>query len=532
MAGFRLKLFEPSNARERSGLLRLMIFALWAAIVCFTASRHILWRDEVEALVRALDASSFWTLPKSVDCGHPLLWYVLLKAAHDIWPSRLVLPVLAVLVAGCAVVVFLWRAPFSNWWKALFVFSGLPLFEYSVMARNYGISMLLLFLFAAAYTSVAPPAWLLGSILFLLANTNVHSAMLVPLLAVVWLWDFRESRRRSGLDTAGSVSVYAGIALALTGVLVAFLSVFPSKHDLIAQSLPGRSLLLSSLDSILLPGKLFAALLPDWAAGVFSRASIDALISVLLYLSVLGLVGRLPLFLAALVSLWVFSFFFSFFHPGAYRHEGLWLVFLVTLYWIRLRQELAKYPVTAVPGRWSRKALSAGLFGVLPSFLVFGIVIAGDQIHLDLEHPGSGVKSVVELLKASANLRDAIIIAEPDYLVQTVPYYANNKTYLIREGRYGTTVIFTRRARLDLRLSDVLATARRLRAETGRPIVILIGHPLVTGGWEPISSFSFGWTFRYSDEELRSFEAATDHLASFWSAHSDENFEVFALRRG
>ena len=63
----------------------------------------------------------------------------------------LVLKVLSILIAGAAMLLFIFRSPFPLPLKVLFVFSLLPLYEYAVMARNYGISMLLMFSFAALY---------------------------------------------------------------------------------------------------------------------------------------------------------------------------------------------------------------------------------------------------------------------------------------------------------------------------------------------------------------------------------------------
>ena len=127
--------------------------------------------------------------------GHPILWYLILYLGHSIVDSPLVLPIASIAIASAAVALFMLRSPFPLWLKALFLFSGLPLYEYSVMARNYGISMLLLFLVASLYryrtTQWLPLAIGLG----LLANTNIHATVLAFLLMLTWAWT---SRARPG----------------------------------------------------------------------------------------------------------------------------------------------------------------------------------------------------------------------------------------------------------------------------------------------------------------------------------------------
>jgi hypothetical protein len=63
-----------------------------------------------------------------------------------------------------------------------------------------------------------------------------------------------------------------------------------------------------------------------------------------------------------------------------------------------------------------------------------------------------------------SGLRDAIIIADPDYLLEALPF--------------GNVVKFTKKARLSIDLGDILATARTLQAESGKPVLILLHQKL------------------------------------------------------
>src|SRR5262249_54195559 len=142
------------------------------------------------ALSIAISAPSLWSLPAYLrNEGHPIFWYALLHCAYAVTHSVSVLPAVAAIIAGLSLLLFLFRSPFSLPIKLLFTFSLLPLYEYAVMARNYGISMLLMFCFAALYPWRRQHPLLLAAVLAMLANTNVHSLWLAGILAALWLWD-------------------------------------------------------------------------------------------------------------------------------------------------------------------------------------------------------------------------------------------------------------------------------------------------------------------------------------------------------
>lgn len=109
--------WSANRPRDRTaGLLAGVLLVLWAAIVAVTASHHEFWRDEINAFTLALRASSQFTVPATVHSeGHPGVWYMLLRAAHDVFGTKAVLPVVAAAIAGIAVILFLWRAPFPVW---------------------------------------------------------------------------------------------------------------------------------------------------------------------------------------------------------------------------------------------------------------------------------------------------------------------------------------------------------------------------------------------------------------------------------
>ena len=70
-------------------------------------------------------------------------------------------------------------------------------------------------------------------------------------------------------------------------------------------------------------------------------------------------------------------------------------------------------------------------------------------------------------------------------------------------------------------VNEVLADARRLRAETQRPVIILLAHRLDAAAPAPATTVTEGynWTFSTTPAQVAEFLSATRRLASFTAAH-------------
>ena len=113
---------------------------------------HVFWRDEVRALNIAKAAENLLQLPKLLENeGHPFLWYFILKITYAFTHSNYVLPVLAALFATINVFFLLFKSPFHWSLVAIFIFGQYGLYEYGIIARNYGITLTLFFSFAILY---------------------------------------------------------------------------------------------------------------------------------------------------------------------------------------------------------------------------------------------------------------------------------------------------------------------------------------------------------------------------------------------
>jgi hypothetical protein len=101
----------------------------------------------------------------------------------------------------------------------------------------------------------------------------------------------------------------------------------------------------------------------------------------------------------------------------------------------------------------------------------------------------------------------------------------------MREERFGRVVRFTKNARLCLNLDDILATARKLRVESGKPVLILLAQRLDPARPTQLHNEGYNWQLHTTPEQVRGFLTSTQLLARFALAKKDESFDVYLFDR-
>jgi hypothetical protein len=501
-------------SRRVYAIITLALLCLWLAVVVFTTTRHEYIRDEVRPLSLARQAQSMLDLPGLIrDDGHPLLWYVLLYIAKAIVDTPLILPIISISVAFAAVVIFLYLAPFPFLMRVLFIFGGLPFYEYSVSARNYGISMLLMFIVALLYRRRQQAPLLLGLALALLANTNVHSLVFAGCITAIWAWDARALRRPL------SPAFILSLAIIVAGAIACVAVTFPRPDNILTGFYHVTPLDVANavIDSVVIPGRSFADIVPPLLPSILGTS--------ILYLTIAGLWQRRDLFLAALATQFALAVFFQVGYGGSYRHEGLYLVFLLLLYWIA-SESPARPKATARAGPLLYRI---GRYGAL-MVLVLSTVPSDRMIWVDIRKELSSSKALGAFLNQSPLYHDAIILPEPDYFIESLPYYAQNPIYLPREHRFSNTVVWTTAADSDLTLGQLMADARDMQARYGRPVLIVFNHWEVFNRQSGQLLFSYNKSFTWSAAERRDADQSLAPVAEFMDAVGDEKYDVIALK--
>jgi len=502
-------------------IISTVILGVWITGVILTTTTHEFWRDEVRALSFARAAISPIDLFRLTRYdGHPILWYLLLYIGKSIIDMPFILPVTSIVIAFAAVAIFMFFSPFPLWLKTLFIFSVLPFYEYSVMARNYGISMLLLFVCAGLYRKRTAYPLLLALALFLLANTNVHSAILVCIITTVWIWDTIIDQKTLSFKALG-MSLYVPLMIVASGIILCLFTTWPRENTILTNvhSLGVTDIAKSFIKALEFPAQSFRYIVP-----LFNGALPGVLANLLLYTAIFGLIPRINLFLAALSGQVALGMFFDLIYKGFGRHQGLLLVFLISLYWIAMET-----PHLRTTNRIKDMLFKAGLYVSLLTMIFFGIYKSKGYVIRDIRWELSSSKALGAFLNGSGIYREAIIVPEPDYIVESLPYYANNEIYLPREQSFGKTASWTTIAADHISLRDLLATAYKIKKKYDRPVLIVLGHMNLDNSKTNKKRFSYNKIFSWSAKGLSELNRTTKLVGKFQSARSDENYIVYAI---
>ena len=222
------------------------------------------------------------------------------------------------------------------------------------------------------------------------------------------------------------------------------------------------------------------------------------------------------------------SVFFAVIYGGSYRHQALWLMFLLSMYWIAG----APMPTIQISRRQAviQKAGWALLLVLLLIQVTLGINIAGRIAFGSL--PESRSRDLAHLISGYPELKSAIIVADPDYLVEALPAYMTNRVYRLREAQFGSIVKFTRSAQQELSLADILSKAHQLRHSEQQPVVILLSKRLNPSSPAERIDEGYSWTLTTTPEQVQTFLAATRRIERFEAACcTDESFDVYVLDR-
>lgn len=499
---------------------RLVLLGIWTVATLWLVSQHVMWRDEVRALSIALQGDNVFDMVWMMQGeGHPVIWYLLLRFAHMIVPANEVLPAVGWLVAFAAMAILVLKSPFRLGTIALILFGGFGLFEYVVSARNYGISMLVLFATAALYPRYRDRGVVIGVMLALLCNTNVHAAFFAACLLGFWLI---EITCEEGLRWTRKHSRFAlAVVSATIGAALCFFAIYPPYQDAAVKPHPDGITLSVVLQALLSPADAFAHLMP-YQLG--HGPIVSAILTILLVGAVAGLARSPAALLSAAAVMIADQLFMQLVYPGDYRHKAMFLVYLATLYWLVAAGRGGRWPDRLSAGLGRIATLGGLAFSAL---LALQIPLSITLIRAELSGiPQSRAADLAAVLREQG-LTAAPMIANADVIMEPVPYYSDNPLWLLRENKFGKVVRFTRDARIHIDLDTLLEEAGTLHRGTGKPVVILMQFRLEPGQPSAVSHEAYGGSFSMPTDQVDRFLSQTRRIARFDRAITDEYYDVY-----
>lgn len=203
-------------------MFALGIVALFLLVTVPVMLHHEMWRDELQAWLLARDSVSLSALFHELRYeGHPALWYLVLRVMTTVTRDPRWMQWLSVGIGASSVYVFARFAPFPRIIRGLFAFGYFVAYGYTIVARSYGVEMLLLMVLCAVLASRRSSV-VVGLLLILIANTSVYGGILVIALVGAFVVEAVWGRRGSHSIRRGvrNVSIIALCGAFGVGLLV------------------------------------------------------------------------------------------------------------------------------------------------------------------------------------------------------------------------------------------------------------------------------------------------------------------------
>lgn len=216
------KIIKILSAAERvpGKAPEIAVVVLYAVLHLLMAIVHEPWFDEAQAWQIARSASLqeiLFEIPHYE--GHPQLWHLVLFPFAKLGaPYELSLSVVTLLVAGTAIALLVFYAPFPRLVKWLLPFTYFLFYQYGIVARPYCLMILGFVLLAMTYRKrQKSPGKYVGS-LFFMCLTSAYGIVIAGGLAFVWLIEILRERTHFFKDKR--IRWLAGLLLATVLVML------------------------------------------------------------------------------------------------------------------------------------------------------------------------------------------------------------------------------------------------------------------------------------------------------------------------
>jgi hypothetical protein len=474
----------PTSATEapaRRGLL-LAVFVVAAVVSAVTISAHAMWFDELQAWNIARASHSLGDLFSHLRYeGHPPLWYLPLYGITRFTGDPRAMQVLTwgLVVAVDALVLF--RSSFPTPARIALVVGYFFAFEYSVMARSYGLGVLLLVVALVALGRVRP-RWTVATVaLVLLAWTSLAGAVLAGSVALVvagrW-W----SARRAGTAARGPIA--CALVTASSATFAAVTCIPPADFHSFSLGIPNSS------SAYVEPTRLAAALggtwrglvpvpvgIGRWNTNIVDQLPGDVWLQAVVSIALVVLVARVlrpyrvafALWIAGTVAYVLFSVVVVL--PDRAHYAGEFFLLFVTCAWLAYA---APGGGPRVPASWSA-GLPAVLVIVLAAQIVATLAILPDAT----ARPFAPDRTLAEVAEDAGLTRD--VVSGQDFDGATMAGYLDVPVWSIARNepmRFFVKDEREARGNDGLTAREILCRAADVAVRRSRPVAVVTDKTL------------------------------------------------------
>jgi len=476
MNSFSPPITEHLVSKKKKLLLALLLSIIFFLIEFVLVHFHEPWSDESHCWAVATSSHSITQLlyNKRYD-GHPDLWYILLYIVQLFTHNIFYMQVMHVFIAACTVFVFCFFSPFPFWKNTLICSGYFFAYEYSIISRNYGIELLLLFLCAGLYTVYKQKYLVLISLLFfLLFETNVYAVIIgVPFYCYI-LWNLYKSHfLKQKTAVISSALVLAGIIISIISIEPPGYSAFNAWYTKI--TLFDFEHVLTTVFTVYFPVPEFT--MHFWSTNILDTLSqsvlIESILSLLLLLIavIMFKANKRVLFLYCIgtFGLLLFTYIKNF---GWIRHHGHLYILFLLCYWLLMAENKAtEGSKNDKAGFWLRKY-------IIPVLFLAQIISAIFANVGDVKYIFSNESSVADYLKEKS-LDTLPILGDADYQVSGIAGIMDKDIYYMRPKYWGRFITLDSNWGFLVPFSekDMLYATDKISEQKKSDIIVILTDP-------------------------------------------------------
>ncbi|OGG04284.1 hypothetical protein A2Z33_03995 [Candidatus Gottesmanbacteria bacterium RBG_16_52_11] len=449
----------------RKTLPYVAIWFIYASLIIFGVLYHEPWRDEAHPWMKARETPLGIIVSEDIrNEGTPILWFLILKPFAPAGFPYLTMSFIHAGLAITAVYILLRFAKLPMLLKILFPFTYYMAYEYSVISRNYVLTVLLTFAIAALYDKRLTKPILYSLLISLLFQTNSFSILPAGVFMMLFVFDIL----RKKLLAPGTI-----LSVAVLSVSAAFTFLTLRNGAARIINYPPDNPLLE------LPVIIRNAIVPSFPqhpAAPFLSPEINTIITILTALLIPGILlflwrnTHIFILCVSTVSWWLYVNLYV--HKGSIRHHGLLLIYLVVFFWLG---GIDQKPLTPV-----RQAVRSVLLVSLAVLFTVSLGYTKYIYSADYTYASSGARDMATYLKQNNLDKYDTVAYIASHGLAVLPYL-NNKQFWYPEfgakGYYNTSD--NRYHALFFSLSTYDAFRRIDRAfPPGKPVLLLLSFPL------------------------------------------------------
>ena len=472
---------------HKNNVFEIVLIIIFAVITLIGILNHAMWRDELNGWLIARDSYSFINFFDNIKYeGHPLIWYVCLWFLNQITGNPLAMQFFHWFIAIASVSIFVIFSPFTKTQKILFIFGYLPLYEYSVISRNYGIGVLSIFIFCACFKTRHNSYLPLALILAIMANTNAYCLLISLALGFTLTIEYIFRGYFHYQTKANKYNILGASLIFFLGIFISVFMLLPPADSTLQG---GASQWFFQFDF----NRLTQTITRIWRSYVLviipsDSKPIDLFIFSFLSLglftfSLLILLKKpIALLFYIAVNLEILAFTYAKF-LGSQRHYGHLYIILIAALWLahyydnspiiikfidRINHRLSKITLNGYNFVYHNK--KSLLLMILWLQLIAGIV----AFSRDLITPYSSSQVTANFIKDN-ELSNHLIMGSEDFTIAPISGYLNQKIYYPESQKLGSYVLFNNERKI-VNDGDIMKQMINIIAEKNQDILLIMNR--------------------------------------------------------